>query len=129
MSPGKFRTPSYRLHKPTGQAVVRIAARDHYLGKHGTIESHEKYDRLIAEWLTNGRRLMPRTGLRPQSPPLRSGSPSATGMASVSQQTNSLRTLVGDINVARVGGTFRLQYRLRTLLLAILVLGILFGAV
>ena len=27
---------SYRLHKPTGQAVVRIDGRDHYLGKHGT---------------------------------------------------------------------------------------------
>ena len=26
------RTPSYRLHKPSGQAVVTLDGRDHYLG-------------------------------------------------------------------------------------------------
>jgi integrase len=46
--------PSYRLHKPTGQAVVRLDGRDFYLGKHGTEESHEAYRRRIAEWLTHG---------------------------------------------------------------------------
>src|SRR5262245_38049462 len=51
------RTPSYRLHRPTGQAVVTIDGRDLYLGKHGTAESRAEYDRLIAEWLSNGRRL------------------------------------------------------------------------
>ena len=30
------KVPSYRLHKPTGQAVVRLDGRDVYLGKHGT---------------------------------------------------------------------------------------------
>ena len=30
------RIPAYRLHKPTGQAVVRLESRDHYLGRHGT---------------------------------------------------------------------------------------------
>jgi integrase len=50
------KTPSYRRHKPTGQAVVRLDGRDHYLGKFNTPESHERYHRLIAEWLTNGRR-------------------------------------------------------------------------
>lgn len=45
------RTPSYRLHKPTGLAVVRIDGHDHYLGQHGTETSQEKYHRLIAEWL------------------------------------------------------------------------------
>jgi hypothetical protein len=50
--------PAYRLHKPTGQAVVRIDGRDHYLGKHGAEASQEKYRRLIAEWLTAG--LQPR---------------------------------------------------------------------
>ena len=44
--------PSYRLHKPTGQAVVRLDGRDHYLGKHGTEESEEAYPRTVAEWLT-----------------------------------------------------------------------------
>ena len=33
------RTPSYRLHKPTGQAVVTLSGRDIYLGKYGSIES------------------------------------------------------------------------------------------
>jgi len=45
------KVPSYRLHKPTGQAVVRIDGRDHYLGRHGTEASHEAYRRAIAEWL------------------------------------------------------------------------------
>lgn len=47
--------PSYRLHKASGQAVVTLDGRDHYLGRHGTSESNEEYDRLIAEWLP-GRR-------------------------------------------------------------------------
>jgi integrase len=45
------RIPTYRLHKPTGQAVVTIDGRDHYLGRHGTPASRALYDRLIAEWL------------------------------------------------------------------------------
>jgi hypothetical protein len=51
------RTPAYCLHKATGQAVVRINGHDHYLGKYDSPESHAEYDRLIAEWLANGRRL------------------------------------------------------------------------
>jgi hypothetical protein len=50
------RVPSYRLHKPTGLAVVTIGGRDVYLGKHGTPESRAEYDRLIAEWLATARR-------------------------------------------------------------------------
>jgi integrase len=46
--------PSYRLHKPSGQAVVRLDGRDHYLGKHDTDASREKYRRVVAEWLSNG---------------------------------------------------------------------------
>ena len=44
------RDPKYRLYKPKNLAVVRIAGCDHYLGKYGSPESHERYDRLIAEW-------------------------------------------------------------------------------
>jgi integrase len=51
------RTPSYRNHKPSGQAVVTLDGRDIYLGRYGTDESRAEYDRMIAEWLTNGRRL------------------------------------------------------------------------
>src|SRR5262245_22025624 len=50
-----LRTPTYRLHRPTGQAVVTLNGRDHYLGRHGTPESRAEYDRLLAEWLANGR--------------------------------------------------------------------------
>jgi integrase len=56
MSDRSLRTPSYRLHKPTGQAVVTLSGRDHYLGPHGTTESRAEYDRLLAEWLAAGRR-------------------------------------------------------------------------
>ena len=45
------KVPAYRLHKPTGQAVVRLDGRDFYLGKHGTEASHEAYRRTVAEWL------------------------------------------------------------------------------
>src|SRR5258708_7963033 len=48
--------PSYRLHKPSGQAVVTVGGKDHYLGPHGTQLSKAEYDRVIAEWLANGRR-------------------------------------------------------------------------
>ena len=41
--------PSYRLHKPSGQARVIINGEHIYLGKYGSRESREKYSRLIAE--------------------------------------------------------------------------------
>ena len=62
------RTPSYRLHKPTGLAVVTLDGRDFYLGGHGSPESRAEYDRMVAEWLINGRRLVaPATGGNPGS--------------------------------------------------------------
>ncbi|MBL9165832.1 MAG: site-specific integrase [Planctomycetaceae bacterium] len=48
--------PSYRRHKASGQAVVTLNGKDHYLGPHGSKVSRDQYDRLIAEWLANGRR-------------------------------------------------------------------------
>jgi integrase len=50
-------TPSYRRHKPSGQAVVTIEGRDFYLGRYGTKQSRREYDRLIGEWFANGRRV------------------------------------------------------------------------
>jgi integrase len=47
--------PSYRKHKFSGQAIVTLGGRDHYLGPHGTKVSRDKYDRLIAEWISHGR--------------------------------------------------------------------------
>ena len=74
MPPKHRRIPAYRLHKPTGQAVVRIDGHDYYLGKHETGASREKYDRLIAEWLT--------TRHRPRQEPTR---PVDTGLLTVNE--------------------------------------------
>jgi integrase len=41
----------------TGQAVVRLCGKDHYLGRYGSAEANAAYERLIAEWLANGRTL------------------------------------------------------------------------
>ncbi len=51
-------SPKYRKHRASGQAVVTINGRDFYLGPYGTKASRREYDRLIAEWLANGRRLI-----------------------------------------------------------------------
>ena len=51
------RVPSYRLHKQSGQAIVTFNGKDHTLGEHGSAVSKEKYNRLIAEWLSNNRQL------------------------------------------------------------------------
>lgn len=48
--PKTAKQPSYLLHKPTGQARVRVNGRDHYLGEYGSPESRERYDDLVAEW-------------------------------------------------------------------------------
>jgi len=50
-----IRVPKYRLHKPSGRAVVTLGGRDVYLGEHGTRESRRAYDRAVAEWLAGGR--------------------------------------------------------------------------
>ena len=52
MSSQKRRTPSYRLHKPSGQARVIIDGKHIYLGRFDTPESYEKYFRLMTEWCT-----------------------------------------------------------------------------
>ncbi|RLT11619.1 MAG: hypothetical protein DWI21_02370, partial [Planctomycetota bacterium] len=42
--------PSYLLHKKSGQARVRIAGRDHLLGRYGSDESRIRYGELIAKF-------------------------------------------------------------------------------
>ncbi len=46
------KVPSYCHHRASGQAVVRLDGVDHYLGTHGSPESHECYERAIAQWRT-----------------------------------------------------------------------------
>ena len=53
----KQRVPSYRHHRPSGQAVVTLDGKDFYLGKWNSKPSRIEYERLIGEWLANGRRL------------------------------------------------------------------------
>ncbi len=48
MSRPKNSIPSYTFHKPTGQARVRVAGRDFYLGPFGSPESRQEYARLLA---------------------------------------------------------------------------------
>ncbi len=43
------RTPSYRHHKNSRQAIITLNGRDFYLGRHGTAASREKYDRVVSE--------------------------------------------------------------------------------
>jgi integrase len=55
--------PSLRRHKPTSQAVVTLSGKDFYLGvwpanrRTPPTIIHEKYERLITEWLAAGRQL------------------------------------------------------------------------
>ena len=52
--------PSYQLHKPTGQARVRIHGKDYYLGKHGSQESRQRYKLLLADkWNPQGTVIKP----------------------------------------------------------------------
>jgi integrase len=48
--------PAYRLHKPSGQAVVGLGGKSVYLGPYGSDLSKGEFDRVLAEFLTNGRR-------------------------------------------------------------------------
>jgi integrase len=54
--------PAYSHHKPSGQAKVTINGRTIYLGTHGTAASRAEYNRLVGEWLANGRQLPPEPG-------------------------------------------------------------------
>src|SRR5688572_603176 len=49
--------PTYRLHRPSGQAIVRIDGHTHYLGTWQSPESRARYGELVIEKL----------GQRPQS--------------------------------------------------------------
>lgn len=54
--------PQMSHHKASGQAVVRLGGNDFYLGKWGSSQAQNEYDRRVAEWLAAGRRCAP-TGI------------------------------------------------------------------
>jgi hypothetical protein len=47
--------PKYCRHKASNRAFVRIGGKTHYLGKYGSDASRREYDRIIAEFVANGR--------------------------------------------------------------------------
>lgn len=47
-----MRLPGYRMHS-SGQARVSLSGGDYLLGAHGSKESKQKYNRLVAEWLAS----------------------------------------------------------------------------
>jgi hypothetical protein len=49
------RIPSYRHHKPSGQAVVTLNGKDFYLGLWQSEVSKAEYERLVGEWLGSTR--------------------------------------------------------------------------
>lgn len=50
-------SPKYCKHKASGQAVVSLNGKDHYLGPHGTAVSKREYDRLVGQSLKAVERL------------------------------------------------------------------------
>ena len=60
--------PQMRLHSGTGHARVRINGTEHWLGRFGSPEARAAYDRLIAEYLSNGRQVAPKP-VPPEPPP------------------------------------------------------------
>ncbi|HVX64878.1 MAG TPA: site-specific integrase, partial [Pirellulales bacterium] len=51
------RIPQPSRHKASGQAVVRLNGKDFYLGPDGSEKAKAAYERLIGQWLANGRQL------------------------------------------------------------------------
>ena len=50
------KTPAYRRHKASGQAVVTLNSVDFYLGRWRSKASRAEYARRIAEWVANDHR-------------------------------------------------------------------------
>ncbi len=51
------RIPKYRHHKPSNRAIIELKGRQFPLGKYNSPESKEKYERVLAEYLHNGRKI------------------------------------------------------------------------
>jgi integrase len=62
------RIPSYRLHKPSGQAIVTIGGRMFYLGRYGSVESRSEYGRVVAEWQSGPPEIPPASPTMPSAP-------------------------------------------------------------
>src|SRR5438128_8450601 len=61
--------PSYRLHKQSGKAIITLpdsmgGRRDVLLGEYDSQQSWDEYNRILAEWKSNDRRLPVPTSAR-----------------------------------------------------------------
>jgi integrase len=71
--------PKYRHYRPKNLAVVRIDGKDHYLGKHNSPESWERYHRILAERAAVPASPIPSAGESPE----RRGTPGGPTVAEV----------------------------------------------
>jgi len=55
MATRRSRTPGHCRHKAKNLGYVRLSGRIFYTGRWGTEEAERQYERLLAEWLRNGR--------------------------------------------------------------------------
>jgi integrase len=69
--------PAMRLHKPSGNARVRISGKDHWLGRYGSPEARIRYDELMAAYIASGRSSVAAAAPPPAPPP---PPPPATGI-------------------------------------------------
>ncbi len=62
--------PQVRLHSGSGHAWVRINGTEHWLGRFGSPEAQAACDRLLAEYLANGRQVAPKAKRQEIAPPI-----------------------------------------------------------
>jgi hypothetical protein len=63
--------PKYRHYRPKNLAVVRLDGHGIYLGKYDSPENHEKYKRVVGEWLASIKaRARTAAGEKPAGPPV-----------------------------------------------------------
>lgn len=60
--PRRPHVPTYRSHRSSGQAVVTVNGKDHYLGHYDSPESRERYAKLIGQYLAGGGAAKPTRG-------------------------------------------------------------------
>jgi integrase len=75
--------PAMRHHRRSGNARVRIAGIEHWLGPWGTAESRLRYDELIAAWIASGRKSV--EAAKPARPP----APAVVAVAEVELPTSA----------------------------------------
>jgi integrase len=55
--------PKYGRHKASGQACVYVSGREVYLGRYGSIKSHERYREFVEKWLAQQAEAAPKVAV------------------------------------------------------------------